>query len=177
MNSAIRQKRYTISELNNLEREIFVRVTGPVFEHSPWIAEAAWRKRPFADLETLHHAVCDIVKNAGETKHLALIRAHPDLAARASLAARLTRESVGEQAAAGLNDLSPDEAAFFQKNNDAYKEKFGFPFVICARLNNKQAILTGFKTRLGNSRGEEIQAALQEIFAIAKLRLRDLISD
>jgi 2-oxo-4-hydroxy-4-carboxy-5-ureidoimidazoline decarboxylase len=177
VNSATRQKRYAISELNQLEREGFIQIIGPIFEHSPWIAEAAWQKRPFPDWENLHHALCETVKYAGEGKQLALICAHPDLAGRGSLAGRLSRESTGEQAGAGLNDLSPEEAALIQKNNSAYKEKFGFPIVICARLNKKAAILNGFKSRLGNSRAQEIQAALEEIFAIAKLRLRDLISD
>jgi len=107
-------------------------------------------------------------------KQLALIRAHPDLVGRATLAGTLTRESTGEQASAGLNALSPAEIALFQKQNAAYREKFGFPFVICARLNKKEAILAGFEHRLKNSPEQEIPAALGEIFKIAELRLRDL---
>ena len=117
------------------------------------------------------------MKNSGEEKQLALIRAHPDLAGRAALAGTLTRESTSEQAGAGLNNLSPDEIELFQKQNAAYKNKFGFPFVICARLNKKEAILAGFEQRLKNSRGQEIKTALEEIFKIAELRLRDLITD
>jgi 2-oxo-4-hydroxy-4-carboxy-5-ureidoimidazoline decarboxylase len=177
VSSATRQKRHTISELNKLEREHFVRTIGPVFEHSPWIADAAWQKQPFADLEKLHQALCEIVRHSGEGKQLALIRAHPDLADRALAAGRLTRESTGEQSSAGLNELSQEEAALFRKYNAAYKEKFGFPFVICARLNKKEAMLSGFERRLGNTREQEIQTALAEIFTIAELRLRDLISN
>jgi OHCU decarboxylase len=116
------------------------------------------------------------VKNSGGLKQLRLIRAHPDLAGRASLAGRLTRASTGEQAGAGLDDLSPGEAALFQKHNSAYRKKFGFPFVICARLNKKKAMLDGFDRRLENSRRQEIQAALGEIFKIARFRLHDLLS-
>jgi OHCU decarboxylase len=168
-------EKYSLATLNNLARDGFTAVIGPVFEHSPWIAEGTWAKRPFASVEQLHQELCAVANDSGEAKQLALIRAHPDLVGRAALAGTLTRESTGEQASAGLNDLSPDEVALFQKNNSAYQEKFGFPFVICARLNKKAAILAGFERRLQNSRTQEIQAALAEIFKIAELRLRDLI--
>lgn len=167
----------TISELNQLGKNEFVRGVGPVFEHSPWIAEMAWPKRPFANLEILHRVLRDAVENSGEEKQLALIRTHPDLAGRAALAGTLTRESTGEQAAAGLNMLSAEEVALFQKNSAAYQKKFGFPFVICARLNAKTAILAGLERRLKNARELEIKTALEEIFKIAELRLRDLIAD
>jgi OHCU decarboxylase len=164
-----------LPQLNRLSQAEFVRVVGPAFEHSPWIAEMAWRQRPFADAKQLHSVLCETVERAGEAKQLALIRAHPDLVGRAALAGTLTRESTGEQAAAGLNQLSPEEIALFQKQNAAYQEKFGFPFVICARLNKKEAILAGFERRLKNSRDQEIKTALEEIFKIADLRLHDLI--
>jgi 2-oxo-4-hydroxy-4-carboxy-5-ureidoimidazoline decarboxylase len=165
---------FTISKLNDLTQAEFTRLVGPVFEHSPWIAEAAWSQRPFTSVEQLHAALCQTVRAAGQEKQLALIRAHPDLVGRAALAGALTRESTGEQAGAGLNALSPAEMALFQKQNAAYREKFGFPFVICARLNKKAAILAGFERRLKNSPAQEISAALEEIFKIAELRLRDL---
>jgi 2-oxo-4-hydroxy-4-carboxy-5-ureidoimidazoline decarboxylase len=165
-----------LSRLNQLDRVEFVGIVGPVFEHSPWIAEMAWLKRPFATVGELHRAMCGIVRNAGLEKQLALIRAHPDLVGRAALAGTLTRESTNEQAGARLNKLLPEEIALFQKHNAAYLEKFGFPFVICARLNKKEAILAGFEKRLRNTREQEIQIALDEIFKIAEFRLRDLIS-
>jgi len=168
-------EKYTLATLNTLARDGFTAVIGPVFEHSPWIAEATWAKRPFASVEQLHSELCATVNSSGEAKQLALISAHPDLVGRAALAGTLTRESTGEQASAGLNNLSPEEVTLFQKNNAAYQERFGFPFVICARLNKKAAILAGFEHRLQNSRTQEIQAALVEIFKIAELRLRDLI--
>lgn len=164
----------SLTQLNSFSCEEFIRVVGPVFEHSPWIAEATWPKRPFASVEALHAALCETVRGAGEEKQLALIRAHPDLVGKLALAGQLTKESTGEQASAGLDRLTSQEVELFQTNNAAYKEKFGFPFVICARLNKKDAILNGFKVRLQNSREQEIQAALGEIFKIAELRLRDL---
>lgn len=175
-NSAGSPRQHALSELNDLERANFVRVVGPVFEHSPWIAEVAWSKKPFANLGHLHRALCETVNAAGEEKRLALIRAHPDLVGRAALAGTLTRASTGEQAGAGLNQLSSEEISLFQKNNAAYRGKFGFPFVICARLNKKEAILAGFERRLNNSPAQEIRAALEEIFKIAELRLHDLVA-
>jgi OHCU decarboxylase len=164
----------TLPIFNSLSREEFTRVVGPVFEHSPWIAETTWPQRPFGSVEELHRALCETVRAAGEARQLALIRAHPDLVGRAALAGTLTRESAGEQASAGLENLTPGEIELFQKSNAAYRAKFGFPFVICARLNKKEAILNGFKVRLHNSSAQEIQTALGEIFKIAELRLRDL---
>jgi 2-oxo-4-hydroxy-4-carboxy-5-ureidoimidazoline decarboxylase len=165
----------TLAQLNSLTRDEFTRIVGPVFEHSPWIAEATWVRRPFATVEKIHAELCQTVREADEEKHLTLIRAHPDLVGKLAQAGQLTRESTGEQASAGLGNLKADEVDLFQNNNAAYKAKFGFPFIICARLNKKDAILAGFKTRLHNSREQEIQTALTEIFKIAELRLRDLI--
>ena len=167
----------SLSQVNSFSRGEFTRVIGPMFEHSPWIAEMAFAKKPFADLENLHRALCETVKNSAEEKQIALIRAHPDLVGKIALAGHLTKESTNEQASAGLNKLSQAEIDLFQKQNAAYKEKFGFPFVICARLNKKEAILAGFERRLKDSQEEEIKTALEEIFKIAELRLRDLIAN
>ena len=167
----------TISLVNSLAQDDFVRLIGPVFEHSPWIADAAWERRPFANLDQLHRALCQTVAAAGQEKQLALIRAHPDLVGRAALAGTLTAASTGEQASAGLNQLSPEEVALFQQHNRAYQEKFGFPFVICARLNKKEAIVSAFPVRLSHSREEEIKTALEEIYKIAYLRLKDIVTD
>jgi 2-oxo-4-hydroxy-4-carboxy-5-ureidoimidazoline decarboxylase len=164
-----------LAQLNSLSRVEFVSLIGPVFEHSPWIAEAAWARRPFRDVAELHQVMSAIVRSAGEEKQLALIRAHPDLVGRMAAAGQLTPESSREQASAGLDQLTSGEVAQFQSNNAAYQAKFGFPFVICARLNPKAAILSGFQSRLNHSREQEIQTALAEIFKIAELRLNDLI--
>jgi OHCU decarboxylase len=171
------KRTYSPGELNALSREEFVRFIGPVFENSPWIAEETWLKRPFMDLAQLHRALCETARGAGEEKQLALIRAHPDLVGRAALAGTLTPESNREQASAGLDRLTTGEIAAFQELNRAYHQKFGFPFVICARLNKKEAIQSGFRERLHHSREEEIKAALEEIAKIAYLRLKDILGD
>ena len=150
----------------------FVRGVGPVFEHSPWIAGAVADRRPFGSVVELWEAMCAAVRGASEEKQTALIRAHPDLVGRAVL----TAESQGEQAAAGLMELSPEEAALFARYNAQYRARFGFPFVICARLNKKDAILTAFPVRLRNDAAQERETALGEIYKIARLRLEDLIA-
>src|SRR5207245_6333710 len=99
---------YTLANLNSSSSKDFVRIIGPVFEHSPWIAEATWPKRPFTDLQALHQALFDTVQSAGEERQLALIRAHPDLVGRAALAGTLTPASTSEQASAGLDQLSSE---------------------------------------------------------------------
>ncbi|HEX7654149.1 MAG TPA: 2-oxo-4-hydroxy-4-carboxy-5-ureidoimidazoline decarboxylase [Verrucomicrobiae bacterium] len=166
----------TVAEINTWPLDTFVRIFGGVFEHSPWVAGEAWRNRPFADLPGLHQALCQVVQAAGVERQLVLIRAHPDLVGRLALAGQLTRESLREQASAGLDRLTEAEIEAFQQNNAAYQARFGFPFIICARLNKKQAILEGFARRLQNAREAEIKTALEEIYKIAELRLRDLIT-
>ena len=162
---------HTLSQLNALPAVEFTAAVGGVFEHSPWIAERASSRRPFASLDSLHTAMCEVVASATPEEQLALIRAHPDLVGRIVL----TAESKSEQAAAGLTGLSPDEVALFDRYNREYKTRFGFPFVICARLNNKDAILAAFPIRLQNTAETERETALAEIYKIARLRLADLI--
>jgi OHCU decarboxylase len=162
---------WSLAQINALDREGFVRAVGPVFEHSPHFAERAADRRPFTDVNALCAALRDAVERAPEAEQLALVRAHPDLVGRVVL----TAESQGEQTAAGLMDLSPQEVALFDRYNREYKARFGFPFVICARLNKKDAILNAFPARLRNTADAERMAALNEIYKIAQLRLADLI--
>jgi OHCU decarboxylase len=166
---------YTVGHINSLSREDFVAIIGPVFEHSPWIAETSWLRRPFNSLEHLHDTLCEIVRISTQARQLELIRAHPDLVGQAALSGTLTPISTSEQAIAGLDNLSAEEVAVFQNFNQSYREKFGFPLVICARLNKKEAILNGFGVRLQHSREKEIETALAEIEKIAYLRLQDII--
>jgi len=163
---------HPLSHVNAVTAEEFVRIVGPAFEHSAWIAEGVAAQRPFFSVEALHTALCAVVREASEAQQLALIRAHPDLVGQVVL----TAESQGEQFAAGLTDLSPEEVALFDRHNRDYQTRFGFPFVICVRLNKKNAILAAFPVRLKNPRRDEIATALAEIFKIARLRLADLIA-
>jgi OHCU decarboxylase len=168
-------QKHSISQINLLACDEFTQLFGPVFEHSPWIAEETWATRPFTGAEDLHRRLRETVLRSGREKQIALIRAHPDLVGQAALAGSLTAASNSEQASASLNRLTPNEVAAFEAFNQSYRDKFGFPFVICARLNKKEAILAGFEARLNNSREVEIQTALEEIFKIARLRLEDIL--
>jgi len=160
-----------LAELNSATEDEFVRVLGPVYEHSPHFARRAAAHRPFADLEHLRHALQQEVNHAPESEQMELVKAHPDLVGRAVL----TAESQGEQAAAGLTDLSEQEVETFRRHNAAYRAKFGFPFIICARMNKKDAILEAFPRRLQNDAGTEKKTALDEIHKIAALRLHDIL--
>jgi allantoate deiminase len=167
----------SVLELNQYGRNAFVAVCGPLFEHSPWIAQHTWAARPFENLHALHEALCQTLYQATQEEQIALIRAHPDLVGKLADQAALTNDSKSEQASAGLTALLPDEVAAFQRYNAAYREKFGFPFVICARENKKAAILEAFPLRLENMREQEISTALREITKIAQLRLLDRVYD
>ena len=171
--------RWDIAEVNALGRDEFVGRLGELFEGSPWIAAEAWAARPFADRDALERALVAAIEQAPRERQLALIRAHPDLVGRAALAGTLGPASTAEQAAASLDRdrLSAEEVARFTELNAAYRERFGFPFVICARENKKDAILAGFAARLGHTRDEEIAVALREIGRIGHYRLNDLVRE
>jgi 2-oxo-4-hydroxy-4-carboxy-5-ureidoimidazoline decarboxylase len=160
-----------LAELNAVDRVEFNRALGRIFEHSPWVAERTEPQRPFRDRAKLLAAMRDTVMKAHQDEKIALIRAHPDLVGNATL----TRESQDEQKSAGLGNLTPSEIEQFRSFNASYRERFGFPFIICARLNKKEAILEAFPIRLRNSREQEIETALCEIFKIAELRLQDAV--
>ena len=165
----------SLQSLNTADKAAFTAALGHLFEHSPWVAEETWPKRPFASAEALHAALCATMRAAPRERQLALIRAHPDLAGRLAQQRQLTADSTREQASAGLDRLTDAELAEFIRQNDAYKAKFGFPFIICARLNAKDAILAAMRTRLGNTSDTEFATALGEIEKIAWLRLQDLL--
>ena len=168
-------ERLSLSQLNVMDRSAFVSQVGWVYEHSPWVAEGAWEDRPFLTMDDLCAAMERVVHSATPRQQLALIQAHPDLAGRLSAASELTPASRSEQAGAGLHQLTIAETELLVHNNALYREKFGFPFVLCVRLNNAGAILGAFAERLENTRVEEIGVALAEISKIARLRLADII--
>ncbi|MDJ0793650.1 MAG: 2-oxo-4-hydroxy-4-carboxy-5-ureidoimidazoline decarboxylase [Woeseiaceae bacterium] len=150
----------------------FIARYGGIYEHSPWVAEQV---APLAaesdDVECLATLMADCVDNAGSEQQLALIRAHPDLAGKAQIAGELTADSTAEQASAGLDQCSKVEYERFQALNDAYKNKFGFPFVMAVRDSSRDEILDAFSARLKNDYDLEFETALEEIHKIARLRL------
>ena len=164
---------YSLSELNQMNQEAFVEALGTVFEDTPSIAQRSWYKRPFADVAGLHQSMVDVVEGLSPDEQLALIRAHPDLGSKAKMA----QASVQEQAGIGLDQLTPDEYDRFGFFNQAYKDKFGFPFMIAVKNNTKASILDAFERRLENTVEVERKQALTEIFQIAQFRLIAVITE
>ncbi len=165
-----------LANLNAAPEREFVAVLGGIYEHSDWVPGRVARQRPFENPDALRQAMCAAVDEADEEEKLALIRAHPDLAGKLARAGALTEASTREQAGLGLDRLSDAEYERFSHSNERYREKFGFPFIICARLTTKQGVLDAFQVRLLNSSEQEIVEAVSQIHEIARLRLIDLIA-
>ena len=168
----------TLAELNAADSTHFVDLLEGTYEHSPWIAEQAWAKRPFHSLAHLKLALVQAVREAGRAPQLALIRAHPELAGKAMVSKTLTAESTNEQKKAGLTDCTPDEFARIQRLNSDYNSKFGFPFILAVRGPrgvglNKAEIIATFERRLGNHPDFELAECLRNIHRIAEIRLND----
>jgi 2-oxo-4-hydroxy-4-carboxy-5-ureidoimidazoline decarboxylase len=166
----------SLAELNACSREDFVAALANVFEYSPWIAEQAAAARPFAGVKQLFDGMTAAVERAPAELRLALIKAHPDLANKTQRAAGLTAESNAEQNSAGLDRLSEAEYTAFERVNNAYRSKFGFPYIVCVRRHTKDSILRDFERRLPNDAASEMQTSIAEIFRIAALRLDQLVT-
>jgi 2-oxo-4-hydroxy-4-carboxy-5-ureidoimidazoline decarboxylase len=166
----------TLENLNAINALEFAAALGDIYEHAPWVAEAVAAERPFPTLAALHQAMQEAVRAAGAERQSALIAAHPDLAGKAARAGNLTAESTAEQGSAGLDRLTEAEYAAFHRLNDAYRDKFGFPFIICVRRHTKGSILHQFERRLEHDPSTEGETALAEIFRIAALRLDARVS-
>lgn len=164
-------RKTSLDDLNSLEEAEFVRELGGIYEHAPWVAAAVSGLRPFGTLFALHEAMTEAVRKAPHQQRLALIGGHPDLAGKAARAGTLTADSTAEQASAGLNRLSEQEFSDFHRLNDAYRQKFSIPFIVCVRRHTKDSILGQFRLRLENDPEAEEEAALREIFRITALRL------
>jgi len=161
----------SLEELNAGTRAAFIDALGDIFEHSPWVAEAAAGERPFPTLAALYDRLSGALLGAGAEQQLAVIKAHPDLAGKAARAGTLTAESTAEQASAGLDSLSDEEYATFHRLNEAYKQKFGFPFIIGVRRHTKDSILEQLERRRAHDIEAERSTALREILRIVALRL------
>jgi 2-oxo-4-hydroxy-4-carboxy-5-ureidoimidazoline decarboxylase len=162
----------SLEELNAMDEAAFTAMLGAIYEHSPWVAQKAYIKRPFASTEALQSAMMEVVHSADEAAQITLLRAHPELARPGPL----TAESTAEQEGAGLRQLSEDEASRFDAANAAYRARFNFPFIIAVRgQKDRRAILAALEARLGNTVPAEEATALAEVHKIAGFRLRDLI--
>lgn len=165
----------TLSELNACSKDDFVAALANIFEYSPWIAEQAAASRPFTGVKRLFEAMKGAVDRAVPELRLALIKAHPDLANKTQRAAGLTAESNAEQNSVGLDRLSDAEYEAFERVNNAYRSKFGFPYIVCVRRHTKDSILRDFERRLPNDARTETQKSVEEICRIAALRVDQLV--
>jgi 2-oxo-4-hydroxy-4-carboxy-5-ureidoimidazoline decarboxylase len=166
----------TLERVNAMAPQAFLGALGGVFEHSPWIAERAFAARPFASVAALHAAMVDAVKRAPREAQVALLNAHPELAGKEARTGVLTRNSTSEQTRAGLNALNSKEMEAMTRWNRQYREKFGFPFIIAVRQHSKASIFSEFQRRLANDFETELATGLEQVFAIARLRLEDLVA-
>ena len=160
-----------LGDLNDMELAAFAAAIGDAFELAPWVAEQAYAKRPFATVAALHLAMMAAVRAAPAATQVAFLGQHPDLAGKAARAGTVTEESKHEQASVGLDALSEEDFARFHRLNDAYREKFGFPFIVCVRRHTRDSILQQFERRLQNDEGLEFATAVQEVFLITRLRI------
>ena len=151
------------------DREAFVATYGPLFEHSPWVAEDAYDNGPYPDRAALYDGLVAAMHDAPRERQVALVRAHPELAGKVA-----TVDSEREQSSAGLDRLSREEYDALTSANAAYREKFGFPFVICVRDHDKASILAAAQERVRNDPDTELRTALAEIARIAHHRLEAL---
>lgn len=164
---------YTLHELNQMGQNEFVEALGSIFEYSPWVAERAWAAQPFVNKAKLHQSMIAVVEQISNDEKIALFRQHPDLASRL----QMTEFSVKEQQGAGLTSLSPEEYSQFRACNEAYVNKFGFPFIIAVKGKSKEIILEAMRSRVHCEPDREIQQALQEIANITRFRIEDKILD
>jgi len=165
-----------LTDLNRMAQAAFAAAIGDVFELAPWVAEEAHAKRPFVTVGDLHQAMMAAVHAAPRDSQRAFLGRHPDLAGKAARAGAVTEDSRREQASVGLDALSAEEFQRFHRLNDAYRAKFGFPFIVCVRRHTRDSILGQFERRLENDVATEFAAALQEIFHITRLRIAEKVT-
>ena len=167
----------TLWELNRLSAGAFVTALGSIFEHSPWVAERAAKKRPFNTLDDLHETMITAVWSAPAAAQMALLRAHPELAGKAALRGELTAESTLEQSGAGLAHCSADEFARLTALNAAYNKKFGFPFILAVKGYDRAGILREFERRVERDPSVEFEEALKQVARITRFRLEALLGE
>src|SRR5260221_12852211 len=160
-----------LPDRNAADEAGFMGALAGVYKDALWVAQAALSQRPFATLAAIHSEMLAAVRAAAAEQQLALIKGHPDLAGKAARAGAMTADSKAEQVSAGLDRLSEAEFAQFHRLNNAYREKFGIPFIICARRHSKDSILQQFERRLQSNMAAETETALGEVFRITALRL------
>jgi 2-oxo-4-hydroxy-4-carboxy-5-ureidoimidazoline decarboxylase len=161
-------------KVENGDHARYLELYGGLFDHSPWVIERAWARRPFLDAKALHAALLEVIAAASPDERRALARAHPELADKVAMAQGLTASSAREQASAGLDRLTPAEYDLFHALNRAYRDKHGIPFIICVKLNDRASILAALRARLDQDSDAELDEAMTQVGLISRLRLADI---
>ncbi|CAH1635242.1 unnamed protein product [Spodoptera littoralis] len=167
----------SISEVNSLSDEQFESTFANVIELWPYAAKEVKGKRPFQNVPALCEAFQSYLEDITLEDKLTILKLHPDLAGRLAARGELTAESAGEQRAAGLEGLTPEQKKTMDESNQRYKAKFDFPFIICARENKVQSIIEGLQHRYSNNREQEITTGINEVKKICKLRILDIVKN
>ena len=164
-----------LARINSCAEGAFVQLLGGVFENSPWVAQRAFARRPFASRAALHTAMVDVVKSAGSDEQVALLNAHPELAGEALDAGTLSASSTLEQSSAELHALTPAERARITRLNQEYRARFGFPFIIAVRDHDRASIVAALERRLRATRETELGVSLDQVYRITAIRLERIV--
>lgn len=171
-------RRMNLPQVNALTLAQFVARFGGVFEHSPWVAERAWQRRPFASIENLYQVMANEVQLAASDRQLALIRAHPELAGKEASGGKLTVDSSSEQSRLGFLNLDRSHFEQMGELNRTYRQRFGIPCIVALRLHASRAsVMADMQRRLGNTAQAEMAAALEQIGHIARGRLDKIVRE
>ena len=171
------ERAMTLDEVNRLGSDAFVAAFGGIAEHTPWVAERAMASRPFQSRGAMVDAFQTAVATASRPEQHALIAAHPDLAGRAAIAGALGEDSRHEQKGAGLDTLTPDEFQRLTRLNDAYRARFGFPFILAVKGATKHQIIEAFERRIHGAMEEEFWTAIAQVMRIIRFRIEDRVGD
>ena len=169
--------RSSLEHLNTCPSEAFCAALADIWEHAPWVAQGVAHQRPFATVDALHTAMVGVVAALDEPARVAFYAGHPELAGEDARRGTMTDASVAEQGTLALARLDADEAERWSALNQAYRARFGFPFILCIRRHTRESALQAFEQRLAHDRASELATTLGEIAAITRLRLDRLVPD
>ena len=170
-------KNLSITDINQMPNLLFVEALGSIFEHSAWVAQAAFDQRPFTSMAQLYATMVGIVGQSSPEQRMTLIRSHPELAGKEASTGTLTTDSRKEQSSAGLDQCSAEELSQLRVLNQTYQAKFEFPFIIAVTGLSRQNIIDALALRVQNTSKVEFETSLVEIAKIGKIRLNALFAD
>ena len=170
--SSIDERSISLAALNEAPKSEFMRVLGDIVEHSPWVAERAFRRRPFLSLDDLNAKLMNCIRESSDAEKIELFNRHPELAGREALAGEMTESSTSEQGRLGLARLQPSQNERLSRLNRDHRARFGFPFITALRLHRDlDSVMREGETSLNNGLEAEVDRTLKQISAIVYGRL------